>query len=139
MSRGPGRRQRALLEQLRQGPTRAVPVGCPDSEASVWRRAARQLCRAEPPRARAIYRREQDARGAWRPVLYLTVPESTEQGDAYPLRSPRYVAAPTDGAGFLLSLGQELIRAALQGQGLRVPRRVVRQVTRELLQQRLSG
>lgn len=113
-----------------------VPVGCPDSEASVWRRAARTLCRANPPRARAIYRREQDSTGAWRPVLYLTPVDSVEQGDACPLRSPAYVHAPTDGAGFLLSLGQLLIRAVLQARGLRVPRRVVRQVTQEFLQQR---
>lgn len=145
MSRGPGRRQRALLAALaslprhERGAVRAVPVGCSDAEAVCWRRAARTLCLGGA--VRAIYRREQDRgdRRAWRVVLYLTPVGSTVQGNAYPAHSPSWIEPPMTGPEFFLSLPMPLQRHLLSRTGLHVPRAVMREVSREYLAESMAS
>lgn len=89
----PGNRQQALLRALEGAEAVwVVPEGASHAEAVCWRRAARVL--VQWGRARAIYRRRRDASGRWVRHLVLIRPDSDLQGDAYPLRSPRWVEPP---------------------------------------------
>nr|WP_300152275.1 hypothetical protein [Propionicimonas sp.] len=95
VSRGPGKRQRALLAALDAHPAgavRVVPPNVSEAEASVWRRAAKHL--AESGRARAIYISALSKDRRMMPHLVLTRPDSTIHGDAYPLDAPRWVEPP---------------------------------------------
>jgi len=93
MSRGPGTRQRALLEAVRAAGDGAfiwvVPPDASTSEAAAWRRAARAL--AKKGQVRAIYLRRLDKRGRNFGHLALTSVDSRLCGDAYPLHSPPWV------------------------------------------------
>ncbi len=93
MSRGPGTRQRALLEAVRAAGDEAfIWVVLPDASyaaAAAWRRAARALARKG--QVRAIYLRRPDKRGRNFRHLALTSVDSTLCGDAYPLHSPSWV------------------------------------------------
>lgn len=95
MSRGPGKRQRALLAALDAHPAgavRVVPPNVSEAEASVWRRAAKRL--AETGRARAIYISAKSKDRRRMAHLVLTRLDSTIQGNTYPLDAPRWVEPP---------------------------------------------
>lgn len=90
------RRQQTLLcvvERLTPSQVlQVVPSGVTRSEAHALRRAARQL--ALQGKARAVYRRLPDSRGRWAATLCLANPESDLLSDAFPHRSPHWVAPP---------------------------------------------
>lgn len=94
MSRGPGNRQRALLAALDSDPeaVRVVPPGVGASEASVWRRAAKQL--VATGQARAVYISAKSKDGRQMPHLMLTRPDFPILGNAYPIGAPRWVDPP---------------------------------------------